>query len=63
MKNKERKGNRDRGVILLKDLIPSKDPKAGKGRGEPAVFGAVPTAPEGSATTTEEEKRRKKDQG
>ena len=49
-------------MIPLKDLIPRKDPKAGKGRGEPAVFGAVPTAPEGGATKTDEEKGRKTDQ-
>ncbi len=63
MKNKEREGNRAGGVIPLKDLIPRKDPKAGKGRGEPAVFGAVPTALRGGATTTEEEKGQKKDKG
>lgn len=64
MKDKEREGNRAGGVIPLKDLIPRKDPKAGKeGRGEPAVFGAVRTPLRGGATTTEEEKGRKKDSG
>ncbi len=60
-KHKEREGKRDRGVIPLKDLVPREDPKAGKGRGGPAVFGVVPSDHRRGATAFEEEKGRKRD--
>jgi hypothetical protein len=42
MKKKEQEGNRARGVISLKDLIPRQDPKGGAAGRRKTVFGEGP---------------------